>query len=309
MFKSQMGPVEEEGSEIYLRPETAQSAFQQFKNIQTVTRAKLPFGIAQTGRVFRNEITTGTFFFRVRELEMMEIEYFVYPEQDAKPWKEWTDLQEEWLVSLGIPKQKLRRYDHPKDKLSHYSKGTTDIEFEFPFGWGEVTGNARRTDFDLKNHQERSGQSLEYFDEESGKSFTPWVVEPTFGLERVMLALLCVAYDEDEAEGEKRTLLRFSPEMAPVKVAVLPLSKKPELEKVAREIEGELRGRWVVQYDEAGSIGRRYRRQDEIGTPYCVTVDFETLGDQQVTVRDRDSMKQERIEIGELANYLGGKLS
>jgi glycyl-tRNA synthetase len=239
----------------------------------------------------------------------MEIEYFVKPEEDEAPWKQWTDDQEGWLASLGIPKENLRRYDHPKAKLSHYSKGTTDIEYEFPFGWGEVTGNARRTDYDLSRHQEFSGASLEYFDEAAGKSYLPWVVEPTFGLERAMLAVLCAAYHEEDADGEKRVVMRFTKELAPVKVAILPLSKKPELEKVARGIEAELRKSWNVQYDDAGSIGRRYRRQDEIGTPYAVTIDFDSLEDKKVTVRDRDSMKQERIAITELPKYIDVQLN
>lgn len=308
MFETHLGPTKEAGSEAYLRPETAQSAFQQFKNVQSATRAKLPFGIALQGRSFRNEITTGNFIFRQREFEIMEIEYFVKPEEDESVWEGWTASQEAWLVSLGIPKESLRRYEHPKEKLSHYSRGTTDIEYEFPFGWGEITGNARRGDFDLSRHQEMSGQSLEYFDEESGESFLPWVVEPTFGLERVQLAVMTAAYDEEEVEGEKRVVMRFHPAIAPVKVAVLPLSKKPELAELTGKIAAELRSRWNIQVDEAGSIGRRYRRQDEIGTPYAVTIDFDSLEDGKVTVRDRDSMQQERVGIDELAAYLDEKL-
>jgi glycyl-tRNA synthetase len=308
LFATHMGPVADTASEVYLRGETAQSAFQQFKNVLGATRAKLPFGIALQGRSFRNEITTGNFIFRQREFEIMEIEYFVKPGEDETSWEEWTEEQERWLASLGIPEEKLRRYDHPKEKLSHYSKGTVDIEFEFPFGWGEITGNARRTDFDLANHQKLSGQNLEYFDEEGTESFLPWVVEPTFGLERIQLAVMVAAYDEEDLDGEKRVVMRFTPELAPVKVAVLPLSKKPELSELTGKIAGELRSRWNIQVDEAGSIGRRYRRQDEIGTPYCVTIDFDSLEDGKVTVRDRDTMQQGRVAIDELGEYLSAKL-
>lgn len=303
MFKTHMGPVESKENVAYLRPETAQSMFEQFKLIQSATRAKLPFGIAQSGRNFRNEITTGNFSFRQREFEIMEVEYFVKPEQDEQPWKEWTDQQEAWLTGLGLPKEKLRRYDHPKDGLAHYSKGTTDIEFEFPFGWGELTGNARRTDFDLTNHQTASGQNLEYFDEEEGKSYLPWVVEPTFGLDRILLATIIASYKEEEVEGEKRIVLALDKKIAPVKVAVLPLSKKSELSEPAKKLRDELLELGNVDYDESGSIGKRYRRQDEVGTPYCVTFDFESLTDNAVTVRDRDTMKQDRIPTKDLVEH------
>jgi glycyl-tRNA synthetase len=234
----------------------------------------------------------------------MEVEYFVKPQDDEKPWLEWTEAQEQWLMSLGLPKKSLRRYDHPKSKLAHYSKGTTDIEYEFPFGWGEITGNARRTDFDLKNHQEKSGQSLEYFDEETKESYLPWVVEPTFGLDRIILATLVAAFHEEPDKNEVRTVLKLDPKVAPVKAAIFPLQKDSEIIRISQKIHQDLGKKWSVQIDLSGSIGRRYRRQDEIGTPYCITIDFDSIQDRMVTVRDRDSMKQERVKIDELDKFI-----
>lgn len=303
MFKTHMGPIESKENVAYLRPETAQSMFEQFKLIQSATRAKLPFGIAQSGRNFRNEITTGNFSFRQREFEIMEIEYFVKPEQDEQPWRDWTAAQEAWLLKIGLPQAKIKKVELSSDKVAHYSKGTTDIYFEFPFGWDELAGNSRRTDFDLTNHQKASGQNLEYFDEEAGKSYLPWVVEPTFGLDRILLATIIAAYKEEEVEGEKRVVLAFDKNIAPVKVAVLPLSKKSELSGPAKKLRDQLLELGNVDYDESGSIGKRYRRQDEVGTPYCVTFDFETLTDNAVTIRDRDTMKQERIATKDLVEH------
>jgi len=316
LFKTFIGPVEDAASTAYLRGELAQTMFTDFKTILETSRKKLPFGIAQIGKAFRNEITTGNLIFRTKEFTIAEFEYFVKPGEEDKHFKEWDKFMFDFITNdLGLNEKKLRRYEHPKESLAHYSKGTTDIEYEFPFGWGEITGLASRTDFDLKNHENLSGMNLKYRDTETGEEYLPYVVEPTFGLERLMLAVLIDSYTETEARSgdeeavhEKEIVLKLPKILAPIKVAVLPLSKKEELTKPAYEIYRDLQKHLICQYDETGSIGKRYRRQDEIGTPYCVTFDFDSLEDKKVTVRDRDTMKQDRVEISELAPYLEGKL-
>ncbi|MEK7606782.1 MAG: glycine--tRNA ligase [Patescibacteria group bacterium] len=316
MFETYIGPVHEEGHKVFLRPETAQSMFTNFKNVLESTRRRPPFGIAQAGRCFRNEIQTGNFIFRSRELEIAEIEYFVKPGEDEKFFDHWLDEWEKFYLDLGIHKEKLRRYEHPKEKLSHYSKRTVDIEYEFSFGWGEIAGVANRTDFDLKRHSEFSGQDLSYFDPESGERSTPYVIEPTMGVDRAMATCLMDAYEEveggrtttTESNKEAEMVLRLHKSIAPIKVAVLPLSKKEPLTQLASGIARDLRKMFFTAYDETASIGRRYRRQDEIGTPLCVTVDFESVEDKKVTVRDRDTMAQERVAIAELPAYLAHKL-
>jgi len=309
MFKTHQGVTEDSGTEIYLRPETAQGIFTNFLNVQRTTRKKLPFGIAQIGKAFRNEITPGNFIFRTREFEQMEIEYFFDPEKEdwKKLWKEWTKLTEKFITEiLGIDKRNIRLRDHDQDELSHYSKGTTDIEYEFPFGWGELcAAGAYRTDFDLSEHQKESGESMEYLDPESGKKFIPHVIEPSIGTTRPALAILLDAYHVEKVEDETRVVMKFLPHIAPVKVAVFPLMKKEGLPEKAREIVKSLCNLGNVEYDETGSIGKRYRRHDEIGTPACVTVDYDTLKDDTMTVRDRDTMKQERVKGEELLHYLG----
>jgi glycyl-tRNA synthetase len=309
MFKTFMGPVEDSNAVVYLRPETAQGMFVNFSNVLTTTRKKLPFGIAQVGKSFRNEITTGNFIFRDREFEQMEIEYFIKPgTQDA--WFEyWVSERFNWYQKLGLRKDHLKLHYKLKEELAHYALACCDIEFYFPMGWGELEGVASRGDYDLTQHAQTSGKSLEYIDEESKEHYRPYVVEPSAGVDRAILAFLCDAYDEDIADGEPRSILRFHPRIAPIKAAVLPLSKKEPLAGLAREIFNDLRSSWVVQYDDTQSIGRRYRRQDEIGTPFCVTVDFQSLEDKQVTVRERDSMQQIRIPIVELKGILAAKLA
>jgi glycyl-tRNA synthetase len=308
MFKTFVGPVEEDASVAYLRPETAQGMFINFDNVLTATRRKLPFGIAQIGKSFRNEITPGNFIFRTREFEQMEMEYFCHPSDGFAQFDYWRQERMAWYRRIGVRVENLRLFDHPKEKLSHYSAGTTDIEYRYPFGWGELEGIAYRTDYDLKQHAAMSGRKLEYFDEATREHIVPHVVEPAAGVDRIFLVCLLDAYDEDEVLGETRVVLRFSPRIAPIKVAVLPLSKKENLSAVAREIKKDLSREWQSEYDEVQSIGKRYRRQDEIGTPYCVTVDFESLEDHAVTVRERDSMKQDRIPITDLKAYLRERL-
>ena len=296
MFKTFVGPVEDDASVAYLRPETCQAIFTNFKLVQGATRKKLPFGIAQIGKAFRNEITTGNFIFRLRELEQMELEYFVRPGDDERAFEEWLQHDIQWLVSYGVRRDMLELYEHAKEKLSHYSKRTVDIEYKFPFGQSELWGLANRTDYDLTQHSKASGEELEYFDEETKEHVVPYVIEPSLGVDRTMLVLLLEAYDEQPDKEGIRTVLHFHPRLAPVKVAVLPLVKKDEgLVKKSREIFKTLRGELTVQYDETSTVGRRYRRQDEIGTPWCVTVDGQTLEDGTVTVRDRDSMEQVRL--------------
>lgn len=313
MFKTQLGPVEDGGQVTYLRPETAQGIFVNFHLVRETSRMKIPFGIGQVGKAFRNEITTGNFIFRSREFEQMEIEYFVKPGEDDKAFDEWVDEGERFLLSLGLKKENLRRYEHPKASLSHYSKRTVDIEYKYPFGWGELAGFANRTDFDLQQHQKGSKEDLRYFDADTKERYTPYVIEPSFGVDRLFLALLCDAYQEieggrsttTEAVKETETVLRLHPLVAPVQVLVLPLVKnKEEVTSVAKDIVATLSKRFSVQYDETGSIGRRYRRGDEIGVPFAITVDFDGLRDRTVTVRDRDSMQQERVAIDELPRYI-----
>ena len=302
MFKTFQGVTEDSKSEIYLRPETAQGIFVNFKNVMRTTRRKLPMGIAQIGKAFRNEITPGNFTFRTREFEQMELEFFCKPGTDLEWHKYWKEFCEKWLLSLGMKKENIRLRDHSPEELSHYSNGTTDIEFAFPFGWGELWGIADRTDYDLKQHMEHSKEDMTYLDPETNEKYIPYCIEPSLGCDRVALAFLCNAYDEEEiAEGDVRTVLHLHPALAPYKVAVLPLSKK--LSDKAEEVYAMLSKKFMCDYDEAGSIGKRYRREDEIGTPYCVTIDFDTLEDESVTIRDRDTMDeldiwlQEKIEF------------
>ena len=307
MFKTFQGVTEDSKSEIYLRPETAQGIFVNFKNVLRTTRRKLPMGIGQIGKAFRNEITPGNFTFRTREFEQMELEFFCKPGTDLEWFKYWKDYCENWLLSLGMKKENIRLRDHSKEELVFYSKATTDIEYAFPFGWGELWGVADRTDYDLKKHQEHSKEDMSYLDAETNEKYVPYCIEPSLGCDRVALAFLCNAYDEEEiAEGDVRTVLHLHPALAPYKVAVLPLSKK--LSEKAEEVYSKLSKKFMCDYDEAGSIGKRYRREDEIGTPYCVTIDFDTLEDNCVTIRDRDTMEQVRVKIDELENWLEEKV-
>jgi len=305
MFKTFQGVNEDTASTVYLRPETAQGIFVNFKNIQRTTRKKIPFGVAQIGKSFRNEITPGNFTFRTREFEQMELEFFCEPGTDLEWFGYWREFCHQWLLGLGMRSDSIRLRDHEQEELSHYSNATTDFEFLFPFGWGELWGVADRTDFDLKAHQERSGQDMTYFDQEKAAHYTPYVIEPSLGADRVTLAFLVDAYDEelvDEAKGDVRTVLRLHPALAPIKCAVLPLSKK--LAAPAEKLYQSLQKHFMADYDESGSIGKRYRRQDEIGTPYCVTYDFDSETDGCVTVRHRDSMEQQRVSIEELPAYI-----
>jgi glycyl-tRNA synthetase len=309
MFKTFVGPVEDEANVAYLRPETAQGMFVNFLNVLQTSRKKPPFGIAQMGKSFRNEITPGNFVFRTREFEQMEMEYFVPPDQGEKWFEYWCEERMRWYTDLGMPTDKLRLRHHDAEELSHYSAGTADVEFLYPWGWGELEGIANRTDFDLKAHAAASGEKLEYFDQASGERYVPYVIEPAAGATRTMMAFLIAAYDEDEVNGEKRSVLRLHHQLAPYKVAVLPLSKKDTLTPVAREVLALLQPHWMTDYDETQAIGRRYRRQDEIGTPFCVTVDFETLDDRAVTIRERDSLEQTRVPIDKLVDELRSRLA
>ena len=303
MFKTFQGVTEDAKAEIYLRPETAQGIFVNFKNVARTSRKKVPFGIAQVGKSFRNEITPGNFIFRTREFEQMELEFFCKPGTDLEWFKYWKDYCRDFLLTLGMKEENIRMRDHSPEELSHYSNATTDIEFMFPFGWGELWGIADRTDFDLTQHQNHSGESMEYIDQITNERYVPYVVEPSLGADRVALAFLCEAYDEEEVgEGDTRVVLRLHPALAPVKAAVLPLSKK--LGEKADEVYQMLIKKYNCEYDDAGSIGKRYRRQDEIGTPVCITVDFDTLEDGCVTLRDRDTMEQKRIKIEEIDSYM-----
>ncbi|UCD86178.1 MAG: glycine--tRNA ligase [Deltaproteobacteria bacterium] len=309
MFKTFMGPVEDEGAIVYLRPETAQGIFANFSNIQKAMRRKLPFGIAQIGKAFRNEITPGNFTFRTREFEQMEIEYFVKPGTDQEWYDYWVRERFDWYIKWGIKPENLRLREHGKDELAHYAKSCHDVEYLFPMGWSELEGIANRTDFDLRQHEKYSGRDLHYFDEVTKEQYIPYVIEPSAGADRATLAFLVDAYREEKVKGEKRVILSLHREMAPIKVAVLPLLRnRPEIVEMARRIAGDLRGHFKTVYDDTGSIGRLYRRQDEIGTPYCITVDVQSLTDKKVTVRDRDSMEQDRIPIERLREYLLGKL-
>ena len=307
MFKTFQGVTEDSASELYLRPETAQGIFVNFKNVLRTTRKKLPFGIAQVGKSFRNEITPGNFIFRIREFEQMELEFFCTPGTDLEWYRYWKDYCHKFLLALGMQDERIRLREHEQEELSHYSKGTTDIEFLFPFGWGELWGIADRTDFDLKSHADHSGENFEYLDPYTNEKFIPYCVEPSLGADRVALAFLCNAYEEQELEGgDVRTVLHLHPALAPFKCAVLPLSKK--LSEQAQAVYEKLAKKFMVDFDETGSIGKRYRREDEIGTPYCVTVDFETETDGCVTVRDRDTMEQIRLPIDQLTSYIESKL-
>ena len=306
MFKTFQGVTEDATSTVYLRPETAQGIFVNFKNVQRTTRKKIPFGIGQIGKSFRNEITPGNFTFRPREFEQMELEFFCEPGTDLEWYKYWKEFCFNWLLRLNIKEENLRLRDHSPEELAFYSRGTSDIEYTFPFGWGELWGIADRTDYDLMRHQEHAKADMTYFDQQQNKKYVPYCVEPSLGADRVTLAFLCEAYDEEQVgENDVRTVLHFHPALAPVKMAVLPLSKK--LGEKAEELYAMLSEHYNVEYDDAGSIGKRYRRQDEIGTPFCLTVDFDTLEDGCVTIRHRDSMEQERIAIDQLLNYFSDK--
>ena len=309
MFKTFMGPIEEEASVVYLRPETAQGIFVNFQNVLNTTRKRLPFGIAQVGKAFRNEITTGNFIFRSREFEQMEIEFFVKPGTDKEWFNYWIEERLNWYVKLGIKRDNLRLRQHNKEELAHYARECDDIDYLFPMGWAELEGIANRGDFDLVQHTSSSGKSLDYFDEESKEHFIPYIIEPSAGVDRSALAFLCDAYDEELEEGETRVLLHLHPTLAPIKVSVLPLSRREKLVQVAKQVYTDLCQCWMVQYDDAQSIGRRYRRQDEIGTPFCITVDFQSLEDEQATIRERDTMNQIRVPISEIKNTLQAKLS
>jgi len=308
MFQTHAGPVEGEGATVYMRPETAQGMFVNFANVLQTSRKKPPFGIAQVGKSFRNEITPGNFIFRTREFEQMEMEFFVPPAESAKWYEYWCETRMQWYIDLGIPADMLRLRAHDADELSHYSSGTSDIEFEFPWGWGELEGIAQRTNFDLNRHAEFSKQKLDYFDQATNERYVPYVVEPAAGANRTMAAFLLAAYDEDVVNDEPRTVLRLHPRLAPYQVAILPLSKKDSLTPLADQIFSVLSKRYYCDYDETQAIGRRYRRQDEIGTPYCITVDFDSLEDGQVTIRERDTTKQERVSIDQLEQVLSEKL-
>lgn len=316
LLKTYLGPVDDESGLHYLRPETAQGIFINYANVAAASRKKPPFGIGQIGKSFRNEITPGNFIFRTREFEQMELEFFCAPGTDEEWHQYWIDYRRDWYTDLGINPDNLRFYEHPKEKLSHYSKRTVDIEYRFGFQgseWGELEGIANRTDYDLGVHSEASGSKLDYFDQTTGERWTPYVIEPSAGLTRSLMAFLIEAYHEDEAPNtkggvDKRTVLRLDSRLAPVKAAVLPLSRKPELTGPARELAADLRSIWNIEYDDAGAVGRRYRRQDEIGTPYCITYDFDSVEDKAVTVRDRDTMTQERIPLDQVKPWLASKL-
>jgi glycyl-tRNA synthetase len=309
MFKTFMGPVEEEANVVYLRPETAQGMFVNFQNVVNTTRKRIPFGITQIGKAFRNEITTGNFVFRSREFEQMELEFFVKPGTDEEWFNYWLEERFNWYVNLGIKKEHLQLREHTKGELAHYARACYDIDYLFPMGWSELEGIANRGDFDLVQHTKYSGKSLDYFDDETKERFVPYIIEPSAGVDRSALAFLCDAYDEEPAEDEIRVLLHLHPSLAPIKVAVLPLSRREKLVEAAKKVYADLRQCWIVDYDDAQSIGRRYRRQDEIGTPFCITIDFQSLEDEQVTIRERDTMKQIRIPISELKATLAAKLS
>jgi len=316
LLKTSLGVVEDDSGLAYLRPETAQGIFINYANVQQSSRKKPPFGIGQIGKSFRNEITPGNFIFRTREFEQMEMEFFVEPGTDEKWHQDWIDERFAWYVDLGIAPDRLRKFEHPKEKLSHYSKRTVDIEYEFGFAgspWGELEGIANRGDYDLSVHSKASGVALDYFQQETGERWTPYVIEPAAGVDRCALTFLLDAYVEDEAPNakggvDKRVVLRLDPRLAPVKAAVLPLSRNADLSPMARALAADLRRQWNVDFDDAGAIGRRYRRQDEVGTPYCVTVDFDSLDDQAVTIRERDAMTQERVSLDQVARYLHDKL-
>jgi glycyl-tRNA synthetase len=308
MFKTHMGPVESEDNVVYLRPETAQGIFTNFENVRRTSRLKLPFGVAQVGKSFRNEITPGQFVFRTREFEQMEMEYFCYPDAADETFESWIETRNAWYADLGMNADNLRMHAHDADELAHYAAGAFDVEYQFPWGWDELEGIHNRTDFDLKAHMDRSGEDLTYFEQETDSRFVPYVIETAAGATRTTFAFLIDAYTEEEVNGESRVVLKLDPRLAPVKVAVLPLSKKPDLVETTNRVADSIRGTWQIEVDVTQSIGRRYRRQDEIGTPFCVTVDFDSLDDDQVTVRDRDTMQQDRISIDSLHTYLSDHL-
>ncbi|PJA97613.1 MAG: glycine--tRNA ligase [Ignavibacteriales bacterium CG_4_9_14_3_um_filter_30_11] len=309
MFKTFLGPVEDTGSAIFLRPETAQGIFVNFLNVQNSTRQKLPFGIAQIGKAFRNEINTKNFLFRTREFEQMEMQFFVKPTDDKKWYDNWKVERIKWYKGLGMNSENLKFHDHPTNKLAHYAKEATDIEYNFPFGWGEIEGIHNRTDFDLRRHEEFSGKSLKYFDEETKEKTLPYIIETSAGASRSFMAFLTEAYDEEEVNGEQRVVLRLHKKLAPIKASILPLVNKDGMPEIAKKIEEDLRFKFKIFYDDKGAVGRRYRRQDEIGTPYAITIDTQTLEDQTVTVRERDSMEQIRILSDSLSSYLLEKLA
>jgi glycyl-tRNA synthetase len=310
MLKTHLGPIEDEGNLTYLRPETAQGIFTNFQNMTTSMRRKIPFGIAQIGKSFRNEVTTGNFTFRSREFEQMEIEYFVKPGTDEKWYEKWVAERFEWYIRFGIKKENLRKRQHEKKELAHYAKACTDIEYNFPFGWSELEGVANRTDFDLKQHSQLSGKDLQYFDEETKERYLPYVIEPSGGIDRSILAFLVDAYKEEEVKGETRVVLALHNDLAPIKAAVLPLLRsRPEIVKLAKDIARALRKKYKVMYDDTASIGRLYRRQDEVGTPYCITVDVDSLSDKKVTIRDRDTMKQDRVGVEKVKEYIEEKFN
>jgi glycyl-tRNA synthetase len=308
MFKTFIGPVEDTGAVVYLRPETAQGIFVNFLNVQQASRQKLPFGIAQVGKAFRNEINTKNFLFRTREFEQMEMQYFVYPSEDKKWYDYWKNERLNWFYSLGMTEGKLRYHDHPSNKLAHYAKEATDIEYEFPFGWGEIEGIHNRTNFDLNRHEQFSGKSLKYFSEENKEKIVPFIIETSAGASRSFMAFLIDAYFEEEVKGETRSVLKFHPRLAPIKAAIFPLVNKDGMPEIAKKIEKDLRKNFKVSYDDKGAVGRRYRRQDEAGTPFCLTVDTQTLEDQTITVRERDSMDQVRVSMEKVSGYLLNKL-
>ncbi|MEZ6196147.1 MAG: glycine--tRNA ligase [Planctomycetota bacterium] len=310
MFKTNMGPVESEGSTVYLRPETAQGIFVNFKNVVDTSRVKPPFGIAQQGKSFRNEIVTENFIFRSREFEQMEMEFFVPPDEADKWYTYWRDARFGWFKGLGVREERLRLREHAGDELAHYSKACADVEYEFPFGWKELEGIANRTDFDLKRHAEATGRDLQFFDDQKKERYFPYVIEPALGVDRACLTFLVDAYDEEQLEdGDSRTVLHLDPRIAPIKVGIFPLVKKDGLPEIAEKLEDELRTFCTVFYDQSGAIGRRYRRQDEIGTPFCVTIDFDTKTDGTVTIRERDSMEQHRLPLAQVADYVRARVT
>lgn len=309
MFKTFMGPVEESAAAIYLRPETAQGIYVNYLTVMNASRLKPPFGIAQTGKAFRNEITPGNFIFRTREFEQMEMQYFVHPGEADEVFETWMNKRMDYYYRLGIKQDKLRFYEHPQNKLAHYAKRAVDIEYEFPWGWGELEGVHNRTDFDLRRHQEYSGKDLTYFDEQSRERYLPYIIETASGLNRTLLVTLLDGYEEEQLEKETRTVLKFSPHIAPMQVGIFPLVKKGGLPEIAKQIEADLRPYYRVFFDQKGAIGRRYRRQDEVGTPFCITVDFDSLVDETVTLRERDSLAQDRYKISELKEVLWKKIN
>ena len=309
MFKTFMGPVEESAAAIYLRPETAQGIYVNYLTVMNASRLKPPFGIAQTGKAFRNEITPGNFIFRTREFEQMEMQYFVHPGEADEVFETWMNKRMDYYYRLGIKQDKLRFYEHPQNKLAHYAKRAVDIEYEFPWGWGELEGVHNRTDFDLRRHQEYSGKDLTYFDEQSRERYLPYIIETASGLNRTLLVTLLDGYEEEQLEKETRTVLKFSPHIAPMQVGIFPLVKKGGLPEIAKQIEADLRPYYRVFFDQKGAIGRRYRRQDEVGTPFCITVDFDSLVDETVTLRERDSLAQDRYKISELKVVLWKKIN